>query len=512
MISPVLIITFIAVYFLFLLFIGWYTSRNSTAGSYFLGNKQSPWYLVAFGMIGDSLSGVTFISVPGTVGTNHFSYLQLVMGYFVGYIVISKVLLPIYYKMSLTSVYEYLQQRFGKITQKTGSIFFIVSRLLGAAGRLFLAASVIQFFVFDQLSVIKVPFALSVSVILGLMLLYTYRGGIKTLVYTDTFQSLFLVLGVVLSIVAIIQKMDISFAKAISHIYNSDYSETFFFDFKKSNFVLKEFIGGVFVAVAMTGLDQNMMQKNLSCKSLKEAQTNIFWFSIVMVIVTFCFLSLGALLFQYYDFAGLPLPINELTGKVITDKVFPNLALNHLGIFAGLVFIIGLTAATFSSADSVLTTLTTSTYIDILALDDKPLLSEQKKKVYRTAIHVGFTVLLWFIIILFDVLNQQAVINTILILAGYTYGPLLAMFGLGLFTKLKFNDKIIPVACVLGPVACYVLKSYTVAAGGYQIGNELILVNGLITAAFILVLKNEKVVAVINALIKGGNVILKFIR
>lgn len=495
MISPLIIVSFIVIYFLFLLFIGWYTSRNSTAGSYFLGNKQSPWYLVAFGMIGDSLSGVTFISVPGTVGTNHFSYLQLVIGYFVGYFVISQVLLPIYYRLNLTSVYEYLLQRFGKITQKTGSIFFIVSRLLGAAGRLFLAASVIQFFVFDQFSTVKIPFALSVSIILLLMLLYTYRGGIKTLVYTDTFQSLFLVMGVILSIVAIINKMDISFTTAISNIYTSDYSETLFFNFNKTNFVLKEFIGGVFIAVAMTGLDQNMMQKNLSCKSLKEAQKNIFWFSIVMVVVTFCFLSLGALLFQYYDFAGIALPTDATTGKVITDKVFPNLALNHLGVFAGLVFIIGLTAATFSSADSVLTTLTTSAYIDILELEGNTKLSDQKKKQYRTAIHVGFAVLLWIIIIVFDLMNRTAIINTILMLAGYTYGPLLALFSVGLFTKLNFKDKWVPIACIMGPLVCYVVKNATLNyPTGYQIGNELILVNGVITFCCLLLFRKKTLI------------------
>ncbi len=375
-----------------------------------------------------------------------------------------------------------MQQRFGKVTQKTGSVFFIISRLLGAAGRLFLAAGVIQFFVFDQFETIKVPFAVSVSVILGLMLLYTYRGGIKTLVYTDTFQSLFLVLGVVLSIVAIISNMNSSIGDAVANIYNSSYSETFFFDFKKSNFILKEFIGGMFIAITMTGLDQNMMQKNLTCKSLKEAQKNMFWFSIVMMIVTFCFLSLGALLYQYYDYANIQLPLNAETGKVITDKVFPNLALNHLGIFAGLVFIIGLTAATFSSADSVLTTLTTSAYVDILELDNNETLSEHQKTKRRTLIHIGFAIIIWLIILAFDKLNQQAIINTILLLAGYTYGPLLALFAAGLFTKISFNDNRIPIACIIGPLLCYALKTITIEhPQGYQIGNELILVNGLIT-------------------------------
>ena len=490
MISPALILGFIAVYFLLLLLIGWVTSRKSSENSYFIGNKQSAWYLVAFGMIGDSLSGVTYISVPGTVGTNHFSYLQLVLGYFVGYFIISHVLLPIYYKLNLISVYEYLEKRFGKITQKTGSVFFIISRLLGAAGRLYLAASVIQYFVFDQFTTIKIPFALSVSIILALMLLYTYRGGIKTLVYTDSIQSLFLVLGVVLSIAAIISKMDIGFGKAISTIYNSNYSETFFWDFKKSNFFFKEFIGGIFIATAMTGLDQNMMQKNLSCKSLKDAQKNIFWFSITMVIVNVFFLSLGVLLFEYYNFAHLSLPVDALTGKTLTDKVFPNLALNNLGAYAGLVFIIGLTAATFSSADSVLTTLTTSTYIDILEFDKNKKLSEEKKKKYRTFIHIGFAVILWFIILVFNWLNKTAIVNTILMLAGYTYGPLLALFAAGLFTQLNFKDKLVPIACVVGPLICYFVKTINLNyPQGYQIGNELIVVNALITFCVLLLIK-----------------------
>ncbi|MCU0360923.1 MAG: sodium:solute symporter [Bacteroidia bacterium] len=491
MLSPFSILLFILLYFAALLTIGWITSRNSTANTYFIGNKQSPWYLVAFGMIGDSLSGVTFISVPGTVGTAHFSYLQLVFGYFVGYFIISHVLLPIYYKMNLVSVYEYLEKRFGRVSQKTGSVFFILSRLLGAAGRLYLAASVIQFFVFDRMGDYKITFEWSVSLILLLILLYTYKGGIRTLVFTDTFQSLFLVLGVVLSIVALIKGMNLSFFDAVKGIYASDYSETFFFKINKTNFVLKEFIGGVFIAACMTGLDQNMMQKNLSCKNLKEAQRNMFWFSIVMVVVTLCFLSLGALLYQYYDFAGIPLPMDGQSGKVITDKVFPNLALNYLGTFAGMVFIIGLTAATFSSADSVLTTLTTSTYIDILEIEKKPVSANVKSK-FRILIHIAYAFLLWLMILLFNQLNQQAIITTILMVAGYTYGPLLALFFIGLFTKIELKDKLVPLACLVGPILCYALKQYTMShPDGYQIGNELILVNGIITVMCLLALRKK---------------------
>ena len=490
--SPTLIISCIGLYFGGLLLIAYLTSKNSTAESYFSGNHASPWYAVAFGMIGDSLSGVTYISVPGKVGRANFSYLQLVLGYFVGYFIISKVLLPIYYKMNLVSIYTYLETRFGRHTQKTGAFFFILSRILGASGRLYLAAGVIQFFVFDRIESVHIPFWLSVSVILALMLLYTYKGGIKTLVWTDTFQSLFLVLGVVVSIGVIISKMDIGFGTAVSNIVSSQYSKTFFWDWHKSNFFVKEFIGGVFIAVAMTGLDQNMMQKNLSCKSLGDAQKNIFWFSIVMVIVNIFFLALGVLLYQYYQSSGIELPLNSETGKIITDKVFPNLALNHLGIFAGLIFIIGLTAATFSSADSVLTTLTTSTYIDMLEYDRNTILSEKQKAKRRTYIHIGFAVILWLVIIVFDILNQRAIIDTILMLAGYTYGPLLGLFAIGLFTKHNLNDKLVPVICVIAPVITYILANYIIKTmTSYEIGNELILINAGITVLGLMLVRRK---------------------
>lgn len=492
--SPTLIISCIGLYFGGLLLIAYLTSKNSTAESYFSGNHASPWYAVAFGMIGDSLSGVTYISVPGKVGGANFSYLQLVLGYFVGYFIISKVLLPIYYKMNLVSIYTYLETRFGRHTQKTGAFFFILSRILGASGRLYLAAGVIQFFVFDRIESVHIPFWLSVSVILALMLLYTYKGGIKTLVWTDTFQSLFLVLGVVVCIAVIIHKMDIGFGNAVSNIVTSEYSKTFFWDWHKSNFFVKEFIGGVFIAVAMTGLDQNMMQKNLSCKSLEDAQKNIFWFSIVMVIVNVFFLALGVLLYQYYAHAAIDLPMNLETGKVITDKVFPNLALNHLGVFAGLIFIIGLTAATFSSADSVLTTLTTSTYIDMLEYDRDTILSEKEKAKRRTFIHIGFAVVLWLVIIVFDILNQRAIIDTILMLAGYTYGPLLGLFAIGLFTKYHLNDKFVPVICVIAPIITYILANYVVKTmTTYEIGNELILINAGITVLGLMFVRKNKI-------------------
>lgn len=486
MISPSLILAFVALYFLALILISKVTSAKAGNSEYFIGNHQSPWYAVAFGMIGDSLSGVTYISVPGAVGAAKFSYLQLVFGYVVGYWIIAAILLPIYYRMNLTSIYTYLEKRFGVSAQRTGAFFFIISRLLGAAGRLWLAVSVLQIFVFDAMGV---PFALSVAIIIGLMLLYTYKGGIKTLVWTDTFQSLFLLLGVVLSIAAIASNLDISLGALVSKIIHSEYTQVFFFDPMPKSFFAKQFLAGVFIAVAMTGLDQNMMQKNLSCRSLPEAQKNVYWFSIIVLLVNLLFLSLGALLYIYADAKGLALPAQS-------DALFPTLALNHLGTFAAMVFIVGLTAATFNSADSVLTTLTTSFYIDFLWLD-KSKASEKHKIRTRYIIHIGFAILLLFVILLFQLLNNQAIIDTILILAGYTYGPLLGMFAFGIFSKRKVIDKLIPLLCVLAPAISYALSYWLndiqpEFLHGYQIGNELLLINGFITYCGLWLLSKNK--------------------
>ncbi len=471
MLSPWLIIGFVALYFIALVFISYVTSRGAGNKDYFLGNHQSPWYAVAFGMIGDSLSGVTYISVPGAVGVAKFSYLQLVLGYVVGYWIIGYVLLPIYYRMNLTSIYSYLETRFGVAAQRTGSFFFLLSRLLGAAGRLWLAVSVLQIFVFNALGV---PFVVSVSIIIALMLVYTYRGGIKTLVWTDTFQSLFLLMGVILSIAAIVSNLNMSFGEMLIAIKDSPYTQVFFWDPLPKSFFVKQFLAGIFIAVAMTGLDQNMMQKNLSCRSLGEAQKNVYWFSLIMFLVNVLFLCLGAMLYVYVEAKGITLPTK-------TDALFPTLALNHLGTFAAMVFIIGLTAATFNSADSVLTTLTTSFYIDFLWMD-KSTASESSKTKTRHLIHIGFAVVLLLVIMLFQALNDQAVIDTILKLAGYTYGPLLGMFTFGIFTKRKANDKLIPLLCVLSPLLSYYLnETAPLVFNGYQVGNELLIINGAIT-------------------------------
>jgi len=488
--SAILFFSVIIAYFLALILISRITAKKADAASYFIGNKQSPWYLVAFGMLSDSLSGVTYISVPGAVFHQSLTYLQVVFGYFLGYFIIVFILLPLYYRLNLISIYSYLQQRFGNNAQKTGSFFFLISRLLGAGGRLMLAIGVMQLFIFDSF---HIPFILTASVFIGLMLLYTYKGGIKTLVYTDAFQSLFLILGVCLSIYAIASQLDMGIGDIITSVRHSPYSKTIETDVLKSNFWLKHIIGGALFTVAMTGLDQNMMQKNLSMKSLGEARKNMIWFSFVMVLVNVLFLSLGVLLYYFAQAKGLILPTDPTTGKIVTDNVFPSLALNHFGAFTALAFIIGLTAATFSSADSVLATLTTSFCIDFLGFGKNQKYTEKDQKNIRHTVHIGFAIVLLLVIIIIKYfISSRSTIDLILMMASLTYGPLIGLFAAGLFTTLNFKDKWIPFICLLSPVICFFLMKYGDQwLNGYKFGNEIIFVNGLLTFLFLLLLKTK---------------------
>lgn len=475
--SAGVILVCIALYFAGLLSISWFTGRNESNEAYFIGNRASPWFVVAFGMIGDSLSGVTFISLPGTIVSNSFSYLQLVMGYLAGYAVIAWVLLPVYYKLQLTSIYAYLNGRFGASSQKTGSFYFLISRLLGAGLRLLLAINVLQLFVFDAWNI---PFPISVALIILLMLVYTFRGGIKTLIWTDLFQSGFLLLAVVLSIWAILNQLDWSFVQAVSEIKTSRFSDTFFWDWREKNYFFKQFISGAFITIVMTGLDQNMMQKNLSIRTISEARKNILAFSGIVFVVNLFFLSLGALIYIYAEKTGVQLPVDPKTLKLQTDKVFPFLAFNHLGLLASLVFIIGLTAATFNSADSVLTTLTTSFCIDFLGFDAEKE-SSSKQTQTRHLVHIGFAVLLWFCIILSRNLNQTSILDAIFTIAAYTYGPLLGLFGFGLFTNRRLKDSYVPFLSLLPPIASWVLFVNSESwFSGYRFSYELLLINGLL--------------------------------
>lgn len=488
--SPFIFFSVIILYFLTLILISRITAKKDDNKAYFLGNKQSPWYLVAFGMLSDSLSGVTYISVPGAVKAQSLTYLQVVFGYFLGYFIIVYLLLPMYYRLNLISIYTYLQKRFGKNAQKTGAFFFLISRLLGAGGRLMLAIGVMQLFIFNKY---HIPFILTASVFIGLMLLYTYRGGIKSLVYTDAFQSLFLILGVSLSIYAIASQLDMGILDISTTVRNSDYSKLIETDALKGNFWAKHIIGGALFTVAMTGLDQNMMQKNLSMKTLKEAQKNMIWFSFVMVLVNILFISLGVLLYHYAEVKGIAMPVAE-DGKIITDSVFPSLALGYFGTFTALAFIIGLTAATFSSADSVLATLTTSFCIDFLGFGESNKYSGKQEKQIRHGIHIGFAFLLLAVIVLIKYcVESRATIDLILAMASLTYGPLIGLFAAGLFTKTVYKDKWIPLVCVISPIICFILtQNGQNWFGGYKFGNEIILINGLLTFVFLLLLKINK--------------------
>jgi solute:Na+ symporter, SSS family len=492
--TPSLIITAILAYFGILLLIAALTSRGAGNDAYFLGNKKSPWIIVAFGMIGDSLSGVTFISLPGTVQGAQFSYMQLVLGYLLGYAIIALVLLPLYYKLNLTSIYSYLKGRFGDASQKTGSFYFLISRIIGAALRLYLAAGVLQLFVSDHYGI---PFGVTVAIIIALMLIYTYRGGIKTLVWTDSLQSGLLLLGVVLSIAAILSQMEWGIGDAITAIGNSGMSQFYFDDWREPNYFWKQFFSGAFIAVVMTGLDQNMMQKNLSMPRLKDAQKNLYWFSGVLVIVNLLFVGLGALLYIYAAQKGIDLPLDPDTGKVVTDKVFPFLALNHLGTFAAVTFIVGLTAATFSSADSVLTTLTTSFCVDFLGMEGagqhQRTDAEEKTKIRtRHYVHIGFAVVLLIAILLCVYIPKTSVLDTIFTVAAFTYGPLLGLFAFGLFTKRPVSDPLVPMVTVISVALCFIFKFYSVELlNGYKFGYELLLINGLFTFIGLLIISRK---------------------
>jgi SSS family transporter len=477
--TPALILIGLSSYFLILLTIGYFTGKKATDDSYFLGNRQSLWWMVALGMLSDSMSGVSFISVPGAVFKSNFYYMQVVFGYFVGYLAIAYWLLPLYYRHNLTSIYTYLDQRFGVVEQKTGSFFFVVSRLLGAAGRLFLTAIVFQKFLFDPLGV---PFFVTVAVIILLILAYTFKGGIKTLVLTDAIQSTFLIGGLLFTVVALLRSDVLSSVGFMEILNKSNHVSILNTDFYSNSFFWKHFLGGAFMCIAMTGLDQNMMQKNLSCKSLKEAQKNMISTAFIVVMVNVVFLSLGAVMIEFFTKLG--------SFPEQTDQFFPSIALQHLGPAAGMAFVLGLSAATFSSADSVLTTLTTSTYFDLLGLDRNNNLSSAKKLLYRRVLHGMFALLLLLAIMGFYKYSSGALIDVVLGLANYTYGPLLGLFALGIFTQTKTNPMGVLIVSLAVPLLCWYLGNNSFVSNliglnplnlKYQFGFELLILNGLLS-------------------------------
>lgn len=468
--TPTLVITIIAVYFAVLILISYFTSKGADTNTFFTANRQSPWYLVAFGMIGASLSGVTFISVPGNVGKIGFGYFQVVLGYLVGYWVIIGILMPLYYRLNLVSIYTYLEERFSFWSYKTGAFFFLISRTVGSSLRLFLAATVLQLFLFDEW---HVPFYATVAITIVLIWVYTFKGGIKTIVWTDTFQTLFLVLAVAISVFIIADKLDLSFSGLVDAIREAGYDKMFYFDDVDSPlYFWKQFIGGAFIAITMTGMDQEIMQKNLTCRTLGDAQKNMFWFSLILVVVNLLFLTLGALLYIYSDAYNLPIPER-------TDKLYPQLALNNFGLLASVFFVLGITASSYASADSALAGLTTSFCVDFLNFKGK---TEEQKRHQKFIVHIGFSVLFFIIIVVFKAINKQSVIDAVLNVASYTYGPLLGLFSFGIFTRYKVRDKLVPLICVVAPILSYLvdLNSETLL-GIKNISLAILPVNGLIT-------------------------------
>ena len=484
--QPTHVLILIVIYFGLLIFISYLTGKDDSNASFFKANKSSPWFLVAFGMIGASLSGVTFISVPGDVGGNMFGYMQVVFGYLVGYMVIAFVLMPVYYRLNVTSIYEYLGDRFGTISHKTGAAFFFISRVLGSAFRLYLVASVLHEFVFKYWN-FPFPFTVIISVLL--ILAYTFKGGIKTVVWTDSIQTLLMLVAVVVTIVLIYQEMGWGLGDFIGSEAIKQYDKVFFFeDILAKNHFIKQFLGGMFIAICMTGLDQDMMQKNLTCKSLKDAQKNMVTFSVVLVFVNFIFLLLGALLFVYASAKGIEVPVVD--GVTKTDLLYPEIALNSgLGLPVALFFMLGLIAAAFSSADSTLTSLTTSFCIDFLNIEKR---AENTQKSTRKKVHVSISILMILVIICFHYILNQNVISGILTVAGYTYGPLLGLFAFGILTKIKINDTLVPYVAIASVGISYIIATIpSEYLGGYKFGYELLIVNGLFTFLGLILIRRK---------------------
>ncbi len=492
--SSSILLFFVLAYFALLLVVAYFTSKKSNNESFFIGNRNSNWMLVAFGMIGTSLSGVTFVSVPGTVGASGFQYFQVVIGYFLGYLVVAYVLLPLYYKLQLTSIYSYLQNRIGMTSYKTGAFFFIISRTLGATARLYLVVNILQLFILNNMGI---PFWLTTFVILLLILLYTFEGGVKTIVYTDTFQTTFMLLGLVVCIIAIMSKMDSSFFASLNEMKDAGYTKVFNTDLKSGGFFLKQIIGGAFITIGMTGLDQEMMQKNISVNNIGNSQKNMLTFSTVILFVNFLFLFLGGCLYLFATKNGI-----DIKG----DDLFPAIALNgYLSAGVSILFIIGLISALFPSADGALTALTSSFCIDILGLKRNEKLSEAEGKKTRITVHLIFAIIFFACVMIFKLINDKSIIDVILKLAGYTYGPLLGLFSFGILTKRIINDKIVLPLCIIAPLLTLVIdiinnaewfiKKLTINEGfastltslsstifgGYKIGIELLIINGLIT-------------------------------
>ena len=469
----------LAIYFVLLLVISYYTSKGADTNAFFTANRQSPWWLVAFGMIGTSISGLTFISVPGAVGKTSFTYFQLILGHSLGYLTIALVLMPLYYRMNLISIYGYLEKRFGFWSYKTGSAFFLLSRTIGSAARLYLAVNVLQIAIFAP---IGVPFVVTVFISIALIWLYKHRGGVQTNIWTDTLQTLFLLIAWFITIYLVGQQMNMGLGDMIQTISDSKYSHMFEWDWKNPHFFGKDFLAGVFIAIVMTGLDQDLMQKNLTCKSIGEAQKNMFWFYWVLLFINILFLSLGALLYIYAQ-------ANQIAIPAKTDELYPMLALGgQFGTLAAVTFLLGIIAASYASSDSALTALTTSFCIDFLSIEK---FKEEKRIKIKHRVHLGFSLLFFVVIGLFHVFNNQELIAAVFNLAGYTYGPLLGLFSFGLFTKLQVRDKLVPIVCVGSPIITFILETQSQSLfGGF--GFAKLILNGSICFLLLWLIREKK--------------------
>ena len=486
-----LILLFFGAYTLLLFVVMWFTSKKANNATYFTGNRKSPWFVVAYGMIGASLSGITFMSVPGDVANIHFTYVGIVLGYILGYLAIAYVLLPLYYKLNVISVYEVLEQRMGTTVHKTGSALFIISRLLGSAFRMYLVIFVLQTFVLDALGV---SIWVTSTIMIIIILLYTYRGGIKTVVWTDTLQTTFMLLALILTIFFILKELQMPLPDVWHQMQAAGHTQVFEWDWHAPNYFVKQIVSGMFITIVMTGLDQDMMQKNLTCKNLKDAQRNMLVFSGILLIANALFLFLGALLLVYAQNKGLDLT-SFIAGHK-TDGIYPYIAFNYLGVFVSFVFVVGLISAGYSSADGTLTALTTSICFDIIQLE-KIVSDEHKQTLIRRLIHIGVAFLFLLIIIIFSNYHNEALITIIFKVASYTYGPILGMFVFAIYLNRTIRfPALVPLIAILSPTICYFLSRYSqVLFRGYQFGFELLLVNGLITFIFLLLISSKSQIA-----------------
>ena len=480
-----IVLATIAFYFVLLFIISWITGRKTDNAGFFTGNRKSPWYMVAVAMIGASISGVTFISVPGAVLAGGYSYMQMVLGFFVGSVIVALVLIPMFYKMNLMSIYGYLENRFGLSSYRTGAWFFFVSKMLGASVRFFVVCVVLQTLVFDPLNM---PFTLNVILTVALIWLYSFQGGVKSLIWTDSLKTFCLVLSVVCCIVYIAKSLGLGLFELPSAVADHPTSKIFFFDDPNDgHYFWKQFIAGVFMVIATTGLDQDLMQRTLSCKNFRESQKNMIVSSFIQIFVIGLVLVLGTLLYMY---AGDNLPMKD--GKVVGDALFGDVAWSEgFPVFIGVIFIIGLIAAAYSAAGSALTALTTSFTVDILKANEKQ--GEKDLTLTRKLVHIIMSLLMVIVIVVFYELNDDSAINAVYSLAAYTYGPILGMFVFGLATKKPVRDRWVPVVCVASPIICYVLQTNSEAwFGGWQISFELLIINALVTVAGLCLLIKKK--------------------